>query len=178
MINRFVLLCAIGWSVNVGYSAAAEDTPVVGWYLGVSAGVTAPKSTNFANAQSWNYDAGYRFENFSSELTYSYLGRFRHDNAAATDVRVWGATLAVLPRFEVNSWFALEGLFGVQRWRADSQLLGKHFGRDEGTSATFGAGMVCQIKGGVAVSLRWQRYNNISGTDLSQSALGIQYVFR
>ena len=86
-----------------------------------------------------------------------------------TDVRVWGATFAVLPRFEVNSWFALDGLFGVQRWRADSQLLGKHFGRDEGNSATFGAGVLCQIKGGVAVNLRWQRYSKQYQRNRSQS---------
>ncbi|MBI3774251.1 MAG: hypothetical protein HY273_01630 [Gammaproteobacteria bacterium] len=145
-------------------------------------GSTTPKATNFDSAQSWNYDAGYRFELLSSELTYSYLGRFRHVNASSTDVRVWGVTLAALPRYEVNNWLELEGLFGVQRWRADSQLLGKHFGRDTGSDITFGAGMWVNIRGtligdGTALSLRWQHYNDITGKELGQYALGVHYVF-
>lgn len=164
-------------------AAVAEDTAARGWYIGVSSGSATAKKTNFASAQSWSCDAGYRFQSLSTELTYAYLGRFRHDDASATDVRVWGVTLAALPRYEVNNWFELEGLFGVQRWRADAQHLGYHFGRDEGTSATFGAGVWINIRGalikdGAAISLRWQRYNNITGKDLGQYALGLHYVFR
>ena len=176
-----LLLLLSGWAVCLTPAVAAEDT-ARGWYIGVSAGSTTPKATNFASAESWNYSAGYRFENLSSELTYSYLGRFRHDNSAATDVRVWGVSLAAVPRYEVNSWLELEALVGVHRWQANSQLLGNHFDRDDGSDATFGAGVWLNIRGslidGVAISLRWQRYNNVSGTDLSQYALGVHYVFR
>ena len=168
----------VGWIVP----AAAEESGARGAYLGISAGSATPKATHFSNAQSWNYDAGYRFEAVSAEVTYSYFGRFRHVNAADTDVRVWGVTLAALPRYEVNSWLELEGLFGAQRWRADAQHLSYHVGRDNGTDATFGAGVWINIRGalikdGPAISLRWQRYNNISGIDISQYALGVQYVF-
>lgn len=154
-----------------------------GWYIGVSAGSATPKATNFASAPSWNYDAGYRFENISSELTYSYLGRFRHASAADTDIRVWNISLVAIPRYEVNSWLELEALLGAQRWKADARLLGEHFGRDDGAAATFGAGVWLNIRGsiikdGAALSLRWQRYNGISGTEITQYALGAHYVFR
>lgn len=70
-VSKFVFLCAVGWIATVGHSEAADDAFLVGWYIGVSAGSTTPNSTNFSTAQSWNYDAGYRFVNVSSELTYS-----------------------------------------------------------------------------------------------------------
>lgn len=178
---RWLLPWLCGWAVWITPATAAADA-ARGWYIGVSAGSTTPKATNFASAESWNYSAGYRFDNLSSELTYAYLGRFRHDSSAATDVRVWGVSLSAVPRYEVNSWLELETLLGVHRWRANSQLLGTHFGSDEGSDATFGAGIWLNIRGslikdGVAISLRWQRYNNVSGTDLSQYALGVHYVF-
>jgi len=180
--TKFLLALFGAWAMCAASGNVVADSTVRSGYLGVSAGSASPKATHFASAQSWNYDAGYRFENVSSEVTYSYFGRFRHDNSADTDVRVWGITLAALPRYEVNSWLELEGLLGAQRWQANSQLLGKHFGRDDGTGATFGAGVWINIRGalikeGAAISLRWQRYNNISGTDISQYALGVQYVF-
>jgi len=138
---KFLLALFGAGAICAAPGNVVADSTVRGGYLGVSAGSATPKATHFSNAQSWNYDAGYRFENVSSEVTYSYFGRFRHDNSADTDVRVWGITLAALPRYEVNSWLELEGLFGAQRWRAEAQHLSYHVGRDNGTDATFGAGV-------------------------------------
>ncbi len=181
--TKLLPLLLAAWAMCAAPGKVVADAAAHGWAIGVSAGSATPKATNFGSAQSWNYAAGYRFEGVSAEVTYSALGQFSHTSSADTDVRVWGVTLAALPRYEVNTWFELEALLGVQRWEANSQVVREHFGRDDGTAATFGAGVWMNIRGalikeGAAISLRWQRYNNISGTDISQYALGVHYVFR
>jgi opacity protein-like surface antigen len=175
------LLCVGG--LLGGYnapSAAADDAGGVrGWYIGNSVGSTTPKAKNFAISQSWSLDAGYRFKYLSSELSNSELGQFRYKNAAApdSDVRVSGVSLLAVPRYEVNSWLALEALHGVYHWRRKAQAFGVQLDSDKGTDMTFGAGLWFQLKGRVALNLRWRRYDNSSGTDLSQTAFGVRYVF-
>lgn len=187
MLNQKKLLLPVlwGWGLLFGWVtiAAADEAAARGWSVGYGAGSASTKAANFASAQSSNYHAAYRFEYLSSELTYSYLGRFRNDDDGfAANVRVWNLTLAAVPRYEFNSWVALEALFGVHRWQASAQVNGAHKGSDDGNDLTYGAGMWVNIRSlpiddGLAFSLRWQRYKNVTGTDISQYVLGVHYVF-
>lgn len=190
-MNQKKLLLPVlwGWALLLGWvttaaadEVAADEAAARGWYVGASAGSANPHVANFSTGHSTGYNVGYRFEYLSSELTYSNLGRFHHDDVPATDVRVWDLTLAAVPRYEFTSWIALEALFGVRHWQASAQKEGVHKGSDDGNDLTYGAGMWVNIRGlpikdGLAFSLRWQRYKNRDGNDLSQQMLGVHYVF-
>jgi hypothetical protein len=158
-------------------SAGADDDALRGWYVGISSGGATVERSGFDATQPWNYHGGYRFERVGVEFTYSDLDAFDHEKQPKTDVRVWGVTLAAVPRYDFSSDFALEALLGAHRWQAQARLLGQNFGRDVGVDATYGAGLWWRIKGGLALTIRWQHYNDVSGIDIGQYAMGFTYVF-
>lgn len=154
-----------------------ESLSIRGAYIGYSFGNASPDSANFETARADSYHVGYRFPYLSSEISYTPFERFTHQQTGATDIHVWSVGLTAIPYFEFNPWFSVEALLGLQRWEAKARFLGVHFGSDDGTSRMLGLGARVQFMNGWAGTLRLQKIIDVSGTDIRQIALGVQYVF-
>lgn len=161
-----------------GLAKADDDTSIRGPYLGFSFGSASPDADHFDGARVDTYHAGYYFPYLSAEFNYTPFERFQHEQADATDIHVWSAGITAIPRYEFNRWLSVEVLLGVQRWEAKARFLGVHFGSDDGTSSVLGMGGRLQFMNGWAGTLRWQQFNDVSGTDISHIALGVHYVFQ
>lgn len=179
---KFLLfLLSLGATVLCCYSPrtiAESDVSVRGAYLGFSFGSADPDVANFKSARADIYHAGYRFPYLSAEISYSPFERFKHQQADTTDIHVWSVGVTAIPYFEFNPWLSAEALLGVQRWEAKARFLGAHFGSDDGSSAMLGLGARLQFMNGWAGTLRLQKINDVSGTDIRQIALGVHYVFQ
>jgi len=163
------LTLAAGPSLALAQSNYEE--PRAGFYAGATLGMNGDDET------AWRLLGGYQVNrNWAVELGYHDLGQ--HNIAGAPlDSTAW--ELVGVGRLPLNERFAAYGKLGAYR----SSSRGGGFDEKQ-NDLTFGAGFEYGLSQGLAARLEWQRYRDIGGGAIGQSAdldvisVGAVYRFR
>lgn len=156
---------------SLAFAQSYYDEPREGFYAGATLGMNGDDET------AWRLLGGYQINrNWGLELGYHDLGR--HNIAGAPlDSTAW--ELVGVGRLPLNDRFSAYGKLGAYRSRSS----GGGFNESQ-NDLTFGAGFEYALSPGLGARLEWQRYRDIGGGAIGQTAdldvvsVGAIYRFR
>jgi len=166
-ILKSILFCTT--LVASGLANSAE--PAI--YAGGGIGSASTELTGYKNAGSYKLFAGAKAEGFAMELSYVNLGRFKQKAGGENSYTVDGAQLNAMADLFISKGLYGYGSFGFYNWNLDDKLAAS----DSGTSLTLGLGIKVLMGNSFAVRGGWDRYQDISDSDVDMLSLNGVYQF-
>ncbi len=152
----------------VGGPVAAAEPAV---YLGGGLGSASTDRSGYDNAGSSKFFVGANAEGFGMELAYVNLGRFKQNSI--NNYSVDGAQLNAIGELFLSKGLNGYGSFGFYNWDLDDNLTTG----DSGTSLTIGLGMKVIMGRNFAVRGGWDRYQDVSDTNIDMFSLNGIFQF-
>ena len=157
--------------------ALAQDT---GFYAGLSIGqssadVDCTGATTCDDKDSaWKILGGYRFNrNLAVEFGYTDLGAVSaSDGVDSVKIESTAFELVAVGSFPIAEKFSLLGKIGMYRGETDGTVSGSVSGSvsESNTDLTFGVGVQWDFTKNLAARAEWQRYSDVGGGDIGDSA--------
>jgi len=130
--------------------------------------------------------AGYQFTSlWGVEAFYADFGETSakgtiNGDSAKAEFDADGFGLAATATWDINEQFSIFGKFGVIRWDVDGKASIENLSAtddDDGTDILFGAGAGYSFTENIAIRAEWERFNDVSDTDIDLFSAGIVYSF-
>jgi OmpA-OmpF porin, OOP family len=185
------------WIMIVGLAAAAVALPASAQqrfdssaaYLGLSVGQAkfsdACEGASALGVTCDNKDTafrifgGYQFHpNIAVELGYADLGKATASGPGGTaSAEASAFDLVGVLSWPVGNAFSVYGKLGLYHGEVEGGgALGGS--SDSGTDLTYGLGAQFNVGRNVGLRAEWQRYNDVSGSDIDVLSIGVLYRFR
>ncbi len=155
---------------TAGLVEAAEP----GLYVGGGIGTASTNQSGYDNAGSYKLFVGAQAEGFGLELGYVDLGRFKQKGNSSNSYTVDGPQLNVIGELFISRGVYGYGSFGFYNWDLNDNLATNN---DSGTSGTLGLGIKVLMGKNLAVRGGWDRYQNISDSNVDMLSLNGMYQF-
>lgn len=179
-------------------SAAATAQQAGGIYAGVSIGQSKFKEACSGSGgtgvscedtdTAWRIFGGYEVNrNFAVELGYADLGQAKATATSGGFTATATAEATAWDLVAVGSWpispnFSVYGKLGLFYGKVEGTAGGTGFGSssqsDSGTDLTYGLGARFDFTRNLGARAEWQRYNDVSGSDIDVMSIGVVYRFR
>lgn len=165
----------------VALPAAAQESPLTGFYAGGSLGRAEAKDACGGigggvscddKDTAWKIFGGYRFHpNIAAEVAYTDLGEITASGGgerASIESKAFELTaLGMLPLSPASSLYAKAGIYrGEAEGQFSSGLLGGGSAKETNTDLTFGVGAQFDLARNIALRGEWQRYRDFGGGDV------------
>lgn len=144
--------------------------------LGLESGVCTPTEPRFLDDDCHSIFAGVRFAPIDLQLSLSNLGTFRHETLLSTKIDVAAVSVLAVPHIRLGERWVIDLFGGTTAWQAKAKIVGFDVGTDEGMTWTAGAGVGWRIQRFFEMRLRWQHYDDISGTHINAATVGANFT--
>lgn len=144
--------------------------------LGLESGLCVPTEPGFRDDDCHGVFAGVRLSSLDLQMLVANFGTFKHNERSSTNVEVSTLSFLVVPHINVSRKWSIDVLGGATAWRAKAKMLGFNVGEDDGQSWTVGAGVAWSLTHFFDLRLRWQHYQDISGTNINAATFGANFT--
>jgi OOP family OmpA-OmpF porin len=144
--------------------------------IGLESGVCVPTERRYLDDDCHSIFAGARFTPIDLQVSISNLGTFKHETFPSTKIDAAAASLLAVPHIRLGRHAAIDLFGGAAAWRAKAEFAGFDVGTDEGYTWTAGAGVAWRITRFFEMRLRWQYYDDVSGTRINASTVGANFT--
>ncbi len=148
-------------------------------YIGGSFGQSDFNVTGYDTSTAYKVYGGTRSTNFGVEAAYHNVGKFITQSIIGeASFNVTGFELSGVGYLPLNDKFELFGKVGAFSWENKLNIKSMNFiAKDSGTEITYGLGAQYKVMPTLSLRAEYQKFVNVSVTDISTISLGAAYTF-
>ena len=147
-------------------------------YIGATIGQSEVDVSGFDKASGLQLYGGVNLsENLAFEIALTDLGEFNVSGASDTYIDVGGVELTAIGSMPLSDNISLFIEGGFFSWTMDAVLFGTKIGEDDGSDLTYGVGMDVNITDSLGLMIQYQKYTNVSDSDIDTMRAGVSFTF-
>ncbi len=145
-------------------------------FFSVKLGSVAAPAVGYDKSTIGKIGIGRQFKYLSAELNYFYIPQVSIKNVDDTYVKISGGEVNVQAHYDAN-WTLIFIGAGSTYYKSEFYFSDSILKDETGNSLSIHAGLLLPIAYDLSMSVRWEKYLDISGVDFNHYTLGIRKLF-